>query len=386
MASIVLTGYLVRNPIGGYAWQAAQYLLGLRALGHEVWFYEHTAHYAPAYNPTTGEFGEAYDYGVGAARRFLDSLGLGDRWVFVDTVHGTEHGPGAGRVAALLREADLLINLGGVNRVPLELRAGRPAVYVDIDPAYTQIRAAEGDEVLRAVLDEHAHHFTFGENVGTARSTLPTGGYRWRATRQPICLDLWQPAAPPGTAYTTVGTWDARGRDLTFRGEVFRWRKRTEWLRCLDLPTRTGARFEVAMDVAKVPGDPEILRAHGWGVEDPVAVSTDPWRYRDYLRTSRGEFTVAKDVNIRLRSGWFSDRAACYLAAGRPCIEQDTGFGDVLPLGPGLHAFRTVKEAATAIQTIEANYDRASTHAAEVAREYFAADRVLRALLAVVGL
>ena len=140
------------------------------------------------------------------------------------------------------------------------------------------------------------------------------------------------------------------------------------------------------MDVVKVPGDPETLRAHGWRIEDPVAVSTDPWRYRDYLRTSRGEFTVAKDVNIRLRSGWFSDRAACYLAAGRPCIEQDTGFGDVLPLGPGLHAFRTVKEAATAIQTIEANYDRASTHAAEVAREYFAADRVLRALLAVVGL
>jgi len=386
MASIVLTGYLVRNPIGGYAWQAAQYLLGLRALGHEVWFYEHTAHYAPAYNPTTGEFGEAYGYGLGAASHFLDSLGLADKWVFVDTVHGTEAGPGAGRTAALIRNADLLINLGGVNHVPLEQRGGRPAVYIDIDPAYTQIRAAEGDEVLRALLDEHAHHFTFGENVGTARSPVPTGGYRWHPTRQPICLDLWQPAGPPGAAYTTVGTWDARGRDLAFRGEVFRWRKRTEWLRCLDLPERTGASFEVAMDVAKVPGDPEVLRAHGWRIADPVAVSTDPWCYRDYLRTSRGEFTVAKDVNIRLRSGWFSDRAACYLAAGRPCVEQDTGFGDILPLGPGLHAFRTVGEAATAIETIEANYPRASLHAAEVAREYFAADRVLRALLAVVGL
>jgi len=140
------------------------------------------------------------------------------------------------------------------------------------------------------------------------------------------------------------------------------------------------------MDVAKVPGDPETLKAHGWRIVDPVAVSTDPWRYRDYLLTSRGEFTVAKDVNIRLRSGWFSDRAACYLAAGRPCVEQDTGFGDVLPVGAGLHAFRTVEEAATAIQTIESNYARASTHATEVAREYFAADRVLKALLAVVGL
>ncbi|TMA54040.1 MAG: hypothetical protein E6J76_02835 [Deltaproteobacteria bacterium] len=385
MARIILTGYLVRNPIGGYAWQAAHYLLGLRALGHDVWFYEHTAHYAPAYNPTTGEFGEAYDYGLRSAGGFLTSLGLGDHWVFVDTVHGTEHGPGAGRAVALVREADLLVNLGGVNRIPLEERAGRPAIYIDIDPAYTQIRAAEGDEVLRAVLDEHAHHFTFGENIGTARSPLPTGGYAWHPTRQPICLELWDATGMAGSAYTTVGTWDARGRDLSFRGEVFHWRKRTEWLRCLDLPARAGAAFEVAMDVGRVPGDPEVLHAHGWRIVDPLTVSTDPWRYRDYLRGSRGEFTVAKDVNIRLRSGRFSDRAACYLAAGRPAVEQDTGFGDVLPLGPGLRAFRGVGEAAAAIQEIEADYARASAHATEVAREHFAADRVLRALLAIAG-
>ena len=386
MARVVLAGYLVRNPIGGYAWQAAHYLLGLRALGHDVWFYEHTAHYAPAYNPTTGEFGEAYDYGLRSAGGFLTSLGLGDHWVFVDTVHGTEHGPGAGRAVALVREADLLVNLGGVNRIPLEERAGRPAIYIDIDPAYTQIRAAEGDEVLRAVLDEHAHHFTFGENIGTARSPLPTGGYAWHPTRQPICLELWDATGMAGSAYTTVGTWDARGRDLSFRGEVFRWRKRTEWLRCLDLPARTGAAFEVAMDVGRVPGDPEVLHAHGWRIVDPLTVSTDPWRYRDYLRGSRGEFTVAKDVNIRLRSGWFSDRAACYLAAGRPAVEQDTGFGDVLPLGPGLHAFRGVEEAAAAVRALEADYPRASAHAAEVARECFAAERVLGKLLETAGL
>ena len=91
-------------------------------------------------------------------------------------------------------------------------------------------------------------------------------------------------------------------------------------------------------------------------------------------------------MNIRLRSGWFSDRAACYLAAGRPVVEQDTGFGDVLPLGPGLHAFRTVNDAAAAIRTIEADYARAAAHATEVARECFAADRVLAGLLRVVGL
>jgi hypothetical protein len=139
------------------------------------------------------------------------------------------------------------------------------------------------------------------------------------------------------------------------------------------------------MDVERVRGDSEILTDNGWHVLDPMSISADPWRYRDYLRSSRGEFTVAKDMNVRLRSGWFSDRAACYLAAGRPAVEQDTGFGEVLPLGPGLHAFNTLAEATEAVRMIERDYDRASAHASEVAREYFAADRVLGSLLSVIG-
>jgi len=135
------------------------------------------------------------------------------------------------------------------------------------------------------------------------------------------------------------------------------------------------------MDLENAPEDLERLTAHGWRVIDPIQISADPWRYRDYLRASRGEFTVAKDMNVRLRSGWFSDRAACYLAAGRPVITQDTGFGEVLPLGPGLHAFKTIAEATESVHMIEGDYDRASAHASEVARECFAADRVLGSLL-----
>lgn len=383
---IVLAGYLVRFPLGGYAWQAAHYLLGLRALGHDVWFYEDTGHYAVAHNPVTGELGPTYDYGIAAAARFLDQLGFGDRWMFVDTARSLEYGPGAQRVDALLRDADVLVNLGGMNRLPLERRSGRPAVYIDLDPVYTQIKLESGDSLLRAILDEHTHLFTFGENISTPRSPVPTGGCTWHPTRQPVVLELWANAGRPGRAYTTVGKWDSAGRDLTYQGETFQWRKRTEWLRCLDLPARTTAEFEMAMNVESVPGDLELLEAHGWRVVDPVAISIDPWRYRDYLCGSRGEFTVAKDMNVRLRSAWFSDRAACYLAAGRPVVEQDTGFGDVLPLGPGLHAFHTVEAAADAVGVIEADYDRASAHATEVAREYFAAEKVLGRLLREVGL
>ena len=386
MARIILAGYLVRQPLGGYAWQAAHYLHGCRALGHDVWFYEETAHWAPAFNPTTGEFGPAYEYGLGFAADFLGRIGFGDRWVFVDSGRGVEHGPAAGRAAALLREADLLVNVAGVNRVTLERRGGRPAVYVDIDPGYTQIRAAQGDASLRAMLDEHDHLFTIGENIGTPRSPLPTAGYRWHPTRCPVAVEQWAGAGAPDRGYTTIGTWDSQGRDVEWEGESYRWRKRTEWQRFLDLPERTGVALELAMDVARIPEDLDRLVGHGWRVTDPLAVSADPWRYREYVCASRGEFTVAKDLNIRLRSGWFSDRAACYLAAGRPVVEQDTAFGDVLPLGPGVHAFRTPEEAADALRAIEADWPRASAHASEVARECFAAERVMERMLGVVGL
>lgn len=386
MARIVVAGFLVRNPLGGYAWQAAHYLLGLRALGHDAWFYEDTGHYAIAYDPLRNTFEPAYEHGIASAGAFLERLGLGDRWVFCDVGAGTEHGPGAGRAATLLTEADLLLNVAGINRIPPERRGGRPAAFIDIDPGYTQIKAARGDQLLRDILDEHAWHFTVGENIGTPRSPLPTAGYRWHPTRCPVALEHWTPLATPGARYTTVATWNTPDRDLEWDGVTYAWRKRTEWLRFLDLPRASGCAFEVASDVASVPGDVPRLEGAGWRIADPRSISGDPWRYRDYLRGSRGEFTVAKDLNVRLRSGWFSDRAACYLAAGRPAIEQDTAFGDILPLGPGLHAFRTPADAVEALRVIEADYEAARHHAALVAHEYLAADRVLGALLATVGL
>lgn len=385
MACIVFAGYLVRCPLGGYAWQTAHYLLGLRSLGHETWFYEDTGseECALAYNASTDELAPRYEYGLAATAAFLASVGWGDHWVFVDN-EGKEHGPSAGRSGAILRDADLLVSFGAVNRVRPE--RGRPSIYIDADPVYTQLKAAQGDEFLRAILGAHTHLFTFGENIGTQRSSLPTGGYTWYPTRQPVLGALWQQAGAPGAVYTTIGKWNSGGRDLRHEGQLFQWRKRTEWLRCLDLPARTSAAFEMAMDVENVPGDSNLLSAYGWRIVSPREVSADPWRYREYIRSSRGEFTVAKDMNVRLRSGWFSDRAACYLSAGRPVVEQDTGFGDVLPLGPGLHAFHTVEEAADAVRAIEANYERASAYASDVAREYFAADRVLGAMLRIAGL
>jgi hypothetical protein len=390
MARIIFSGYAVRFPLGGYLWQTVHYLAGLRALGHDAIFYEDSGPgdwgLEAAYNPNTNEFSPAYDYGVATVGAFLDRLGFGDRWVFVDLTHSRSHGPWAGRTAELLHGADVLISLGAVNQRPIERWNGRPAIFIDSDPVYNQIKVDNGDTALRTFLEAHTHLFTLGENIGTSRSTAPTAGLTWYPTRPPVALDLWAHRAIPGLAYTTVGKWNTRGRDLSYKGERLGWNKRTQWLRFLDVPTRTGAAFELATDVDDVAGDRELLMSHGWRFTDPLAVSTDPWRYRDYVNTSRGEFTVAKEMNVRLRSGWFSDRAACYLAAGRPVVEQDTAFCDVLPCGPGLHAVNTSEEAAAAIRVIEADYQQASAHATHVAREYFAAERVIGSMLARAGL
>ncbi len=184
---------------------------------------------------------------------FLECHGFGDAWGFWEAGSDRYHGVGCERTRAALADADLFINLGGVNRVAKERRPRARSVYIDLDPAYTQIRLA-ADAPLREYLAEHDAHFTLGENIGTMSCRVPAGGFAWQPIRQPVPLELWTPlAADDGAAFTTVGKWDTAGRDLVFAGETFTWRKRAEWLRFLDLPRRTGERFRVAMDVASLP-------------------------------------------------------------------------------------------------------------------------------------
>jgi hypothetical protein len=172
---------------------------------------------------------------------------------------------------------------------------------------------------------------------------------------------------------------------MVFNGEVYSWRKRQEWLKFLTLPRLSRAQFELAMDVDKVPGDRALLEKNGWIVTDPFAVSGDPERYRQFIRSSRAEFTVAKDLNVRLGSGWFSDRGACYLAAGRPVITQDTAFGRTFAAGSGVLPFRTLEDAVHAVRSVGEDYAIRSAAARRLAEESFGAEQIIRELLAVVG-
>jgi hypothetical protein len=380
---VILAGYLVRCPLGGYAWQALHYLAGLRAAGLDPYFYEDTAFYADCFDPSTGDMHVAPDAGIAFAADFFARFGFADHWMFWDAERDQYHGLGRETAAAVLQDARLLLTLAAVNRLPR--RAHQTRIFIDIDPGFTQIRLDDGDAALREVVAEHDVHFTFGEHIGTPTCPVPTAGFAWRPTRQPVATQLWEAPPPePQAAFTTIGRWDERRRDLRFRGEVYAWSKRVEWMRFLALPHRTGQAFLLAMDIDKHPEDADLLRRHGWAVTDPIAVSRDALAYREFIQRSRGEFTVAKDLNVRLSTGWFSDRAACYLAAGRPVVTQDTGFGGVLPLGRGLFAVRTLDEAVAAFATIVGNYEAHAAAARRLAADYFDAERTLRRLLAAI--
>src|SRR5204862_2594610 len=113
----------------------------------------------------------------------------------------------------------------------------------------------------------------------------------------------------------------------------------------------------------------------------PTQISVDYSLYREYVQQSKGEFTVAKDQYVRLNTGWFSDRSACYLTAGRPVITQETGFTRNYGGDAGLLAFRSLGEIAGAVKKINSDYPKHSGAARQIAREIFEAEKVLKSLL-----
>lgn len=377
---VVVAGYFGRCPLGGYAWQILNYLIGLRELGFDPYFYEDTAYCADCFDPISATMNSGPEPGIAVMRDVLEQFGFRDRWVFWDAQRARYYGLSAEATNEMLWRARLTLTLAAVTRLPRRQRERK--LFIDIDPGYTQLRLHQGDRALRGLLAEHDLHFSIGELIGTADCRIPTGGVHWQPTRQPVATALWQPLPLDDRApFTTIGRWDESRRTVRFDGELYGWSKRQEWSKFLDLPSRTQARFIVAMDANKVEGDKQMLQDHGWAVMDPLAVSRDAEVYRQFIRQSRGEFTVAKDLNVRLRSGWFSDRSACYLAAGRPVITQATGFEAVLPTGSGLFAVHSLDDAADAVAAVQADPQRHSDAAREIAQQSFEATTVLAEML-----
>jgi GT2 family glycosyltransferase len=200
-----------------------------------------------------------------------------------------------------------------------------------------------------------------------------------------VVLEFWDnDVVPNGAPFTTIGNW-RQHRNVRFDGRVYRWSKHEQFLKILDLPRRTRARIELAL-ASYDDHDHLLLAEHGWRVRPGYELSRDPETYREYVIGSAGEVSAAKEQNIHFRSGWFSERSATYLAAGRPVILQDTGFGVALPTGEGLFSFSDINEAAEAIAAVQSDPDRHRRAALEIAREHLSHEVVLGGMLAHLGL
>ena len=376
---IVVLHLAGRYPLGGIGWQAVHYVLGLARLGHDVYYVEDSGGPYP-YDPRVRSVVEDSSYSVAFLADVMGRFGLADRWVYVDGVTGVHHGLSRDRLTRIYQDADALFNVCGATKLTEEHLQCPIRVYLETDPVFEQIRVAEGDRQAIEALEEHTHYFTYGENLGQPDCPIPLEKFAWRPTRPPVIPDLWSgPIDPRAERFTTVATWKNVGKDIPFRGETYFWSKHLNFLRVIDLPSRTRQPLEMALEVDD-PTARDLLTRNGWILTDAFQVSRDLTTYQRHIQRSRGEFTVAKDLVARTRSGWFSDRSVCYLAAGKPVVTQDTGFGKYIPAGVGLLAFETVEEAAAALDEVNRDYERHCREAGRIAQEYFAADRILSQL------
>jgi GT2 family glycosyltransferase len=383
---LVVLGMMSKIPVAGVVWQTMHYLVGLQRLGYDPYYIEAHAR-APGMLMRDG----VVDDGSALAAAFIEGVmkrfGFDRKWAF-HALHadGEFFGLPESTVRRLYRDAALIINLHGATLPLPEHAASGRLVLVETDPVQLQVEIHREQPEALEFLEQHTAWFTFAENYGRDGCRLPLADrFPFRPTRQPVVLDFWRDDRVPRRAFTTIGNWRQDARDIELDGEIYFWSKHHEFEKVLELPRRASQTLELALSRC-APEDLERLEAHGWSVRNALEFSSDVDRYRDYIQRSAGEFTVAKDQNVRLRTGWFSDRSATYLAAGRPVVTQDTGFGAALPTGEGLFAFTTFDDARAALEEIDRDYERQAHAASEISREYFGAERVLGTLLADLGL
>lgn len=380
---IMISGAMACHPLSGAgnSWAFLQYVLGLRRLGFKVYYVEQLDP-----EDCIDENSRQTYFTASANARYFRMLV--ERFDLAGDAALLEYdGPGHvglshAEVEEIAPEIDLLINVSGRLHMEQVLEAARRRMYLDIDPGYTQIWQEQYGEDMN--LAGHDLYVTIGLNFGNRDCPLPTCGIDWYHTLPPVVLDAWMEKEPPGEAYTTVADW--RGYGAVEWNGVWYGQKADEFKRIIDLPSRTPAELELCLLID--PGEPDRgeLERHGWRLVPPRVHTATPDSYHNYISHSRGEFTVVKPGYAAGRTGWFSDRSACYLAAGRPVILQDTGIGKYLPTGDGLLTFTDVDSAAEAIGRVESDYSRHAAAAAAFAREFLDSDLVLSRLLGLAGI
>ena len=387
---IVVTGLIAHHPLGGVCWDYVQFPIGLARLGHDVFYFEDSGEW-PYGLPSGAGDSDCLVADCNASVKYLaavmDSFGLGNRWAYRCTIDGSWAGLSSARRNEVLESADLLLNVSGTLASPEEYGRIPVRAYIDSDPVFTQIKLLS-QERFRDLVDCHTVCFTFGETL----SASPVETSRvWHPTRQPIVLDEWRASREPHRGvFTTVMNWSSYA-PAVHAGRRYG-QKDVEFLKFLALPGRvapvqvevSGRGFQADSPTLAVTSGAtcyDLLVGNGFRVVDSSGTCADFKSYRRYVEDSQAEWSVAKNGYVEGRTGWFSCRSACYLAAGRPVVVQDTGFGSVIPTGEGVLAFTDLDGAVDAIQQVDANYPRHAGAARDIASTYFDSAKVLEGLL-----
>lgn len=376
--TIVVAGSLAQRPnYGGHAWVFLQYLLGFRRLGWDVLFVDRLEPEMCSEEGSDGARVEDSEH-LAYLSRVMDDFGLGDRWAVLTDGGRRVLGMDRSDLAARIAGATMLLNVMGYLDDEELLDRCELRVFLDIDPGFGHMWQDLG---LHEMFHGHHRYVTIGENIGSDRCTIPTCGIDWVTTKQPVVLDEWPTSPVPDGAISSVASWRGPFGPIEYEGRTYGLRVH-EFRRFFGLPDLTGADFELALDIhqAEVP-DLEALDEHGWRRVDPMTVAARPGRYRRYLQDSAAELMIAKNMYVQSRSGWFSDRSACYLASGRPVLAQDTGLEGLLQTGHGVLTFDSPAEAAEATRAVMADPAHHGAAARRIAEEHFDSDVVLPRLL-----
>jgi hypothetical protein len=372
---IVFAGSIGRFTVGGHAWGDMQYLLGLKALGHEVYYLEECGEGSWVYKYDTDEVVTDLEYPTMYLKNCLESIGLANRWIY--RAGNKSVGMSEDFFQEICIKADLLF----IRACPLflwrkEYEWPQRRIFIDSDPGFTQFGLLNKDTHLVNTVARCEHLFTIAQRIGMASCSVPSAGRKWLKTTHPIFLSHWPFSWDiPATDFTSVMQWKSY-KEVSYQGKSYG-NKDKEFSKFLDIPKRTDQQFKLAL--TGIPT--QNLYDNSWKVVTGWKTTFTPELYSEFIRTSRAEFGIAKQGYVATRGGWFSDRSICYLASGKPVLVQDTGIADWLPIGEGILTFRDMSEALQGIKAINSNYEQHCRAARQLAKKYFATEEVLPPLL-----
>jgi len=367
---IILAGTIGRSGLGGQAWACLQYLLGFRALGHEVFYLEDCGDTTWVWDWDKNGWNYGLDYPASYVNASLAPFGLETNWIY--RTDKDSRGLQIDRFKEICRTADLLI----MRATPLwtwreEYDWPKRRAFIDVDPGFTQITLANGDQGWLAGVARAERRFTLAQRIGEADCPIPQTGGPWLKTLPPVYLPEWPAAESEASHFTSIIRWQGF-REVTHNGMSYGQRDQ-EFPTYFDLPRATSQTFRLAQMGMK----PELLTQHGWEVVAGEVISRTPNSYREFIQNSRAEFSVPKNGYVKMRGGWFSDRSVCYLASGRPVLIEDTGLRDIFPVGEGLVTFHDLPGAIAGVAEISAHYERHRRAARALAENVFSTERIL---------